>query len=176
MAAPLVAGRERRLPPPRYLVPIVLGLIVLGVGAALGVIALTNNGTSSSSHTAASGNGTAQQHHKKKHKNSNFPPAIDPSSVTVAVLNGTSVPGLAAKAGGRIQSAGFKLGNVTNAAQGAQRAESLAMFKPGANRKARAVARKLGISQIEPIDPQTSTLSGAAEVVVVVGADQINRP
>ena len=58
MAAPLVAGRERRLPPPRYLVPIVLGLIVLGVGAALGVIALTNNGTSSSSHTAASGNGT----------------------------------------------------------------------------------------------------------------------
>ena len=50
------------------------------------------------------------------------------------------------------------------------------MFKPGANRKARAVARQLGISQIEPIDPQTSTLSGAAEVVVVVGADQINRP
>ena len=65
---------------------------------------------------------------------------------------------------------------MTNAAQAAQRAESLAMFKPGANRKARAVARKLGISQIEPIDPQTSTLSGAAEVVVVVGADQINRP
>ena len=139
------------------------------------MIALTESGggTSSSSQSASTGKKAGKGHKKKKHKN--FPPAIDPSSVTVAVLNGTSVPGLAAKEGGHIQSAGFKLGNVTNAAQAGQRTESVVMFKAGENRKARAVARKLGISQIEPVDAQTSTLSADASVVVVVGADRINR-
>jgi len=175
MSSPLASRRQSRLPPPRYLALIVAGLLVLGAGATIGVLALTDTGSGTSTSSTAGNHRTGARHRHHAKKKKNFPPAIDPSTVTVAVLNGTSVPGLAAKVGGRIQSGGFKLGNVTNAAAGAQRTESVAMFKQGSNRQARAVARRLGISQIEPIDAQTSTLSGGATVIVVVGSDQISR-
>ncbi|MBV9214076.1 MAG: LytR C-terminal domain-containing protein [Actinobacteria bacterium] len=172
--SPAMAGENRRLPPPRTLMLIVAALVVIGVGAAFAVIVLTDTGGSTTaSQSASTSKPAAAAHHKRKHRS--FPPAIDPSTVTVAVLNGTSVPGLAAKIGSRIQASGFKLGNVTNAARAGQRTESVVMFKSGANRQARAVARKIGISQIEPIDTPSSSLSGAASVVVVVGADQATR-
>ena len=46
------------------------------------------------------------------------------------------------------------------------------MYAAGQSRAGRAVARKLGISQIEAIDTQTAALAGAATAVVVVGADK----
>jgi hypothetical protein len=46
------------------------------------------------------------------------------------------------------------------------------LYRPGASRQARAVARKLGISQIEPVDSASAALAGTATVVVVVGADR----
>jgi hypothetical protein len=47
-------------------------------------------------------------------------------------------------------------------------------FKSGSNRAARLVARKLHISQIEPLDPASGDqgLAGNAQVLVIVGADQ----
>ena len=98
---------------------------------------------------------------------------VDPSKVTVAVLNGTRIPGLAAQVGDRVQSNGFQLGNVATATE-AQRAESVVEFKSGANRAARLLARKLHITQIEPLDPASGDngLSGDATVLVIVGADQ----
>jgi hypothetical protein len=98
-------------------------------------------------------------------------PAIDPSTVTVAVLNSTQVTGLASRIGQKVSTAGFRLGNVATASQN-QRAESAVLYRPGSSRQARAVARKLGISQIEPVDAQSSALAGAANVIVVVGADK----
>jgi hypothetical protein len=75
--------------------------------------------------------------------------------------------------GDKVQSGGFQLGNVATATE-AQRAESIVEFKPGQNRAARAVARRLHISQIEPLDPSSGdqSLAGDAQVLVIVGADQ----
>jgi hypothetical protein len=98
-------------------------------------------------------------------------PPIDPSTVTVAVLNGTTVTGLAGTTGQKVVASGFRLGNVATASQ-QQRAESVVLYRPGQSRQARAVARKLGISQIEPVDAQSASLAGAASVIVVVGADK----
>ena len=64
------------------------------------------------------------------------------------------------------------LGNVATASQAAPRAESVVLYRPGASRQARAVARKLGILQIEPVDSASAALAGTATVVVVVGADR----
>ena len=159
-----------RLPAPRYIALIVAGIVVLGLGGTVGVMQLTKNDNKSSptEKPPATDIGDPTRSPDKPE-----PARVDPSTVTVAVLNGTNVTGLATRISSRLQSAGFVPGNTQNAAD-QQRAESVVMFKPGASAAARAVARKLGISQIEPIDAQSQGLSGDAKVVVVVGADKSN--
>lgn len=98
--------------------------------------------------------------------------AIDPASVTVAVLNGTTVDGLAADVGDTLTAEGYQLGTVTNGADQA-RAESVVLFAPGARPEAEDVARRLNIGQREPIDAESQDLAGDASVVVVTGADRI---
>ncbi len=96
---------------------------------------------------------------------------IDPSQVTVAVLNGTTVTGLAADVGDTVEREGYQLGNVTNSLD-QERAESVVFYAPGAEAEAEDVARRLKIAQREEIDPDTQALAGDASVVVVVGADK----
>lgn len=98
-------------------------------------------------------------------------PPIDPSSVTVAVLNGTTAPGLAATLGDTIAGHGYELGTVTNNFD-QERAESVVLYAPDAEREATDVGRRLNIAQREPIDPDSQALAGDATVVVVAGADQ----
>ena len=97
--------------------------------------------------------------------------AINPSSVRVAVLNGTTVPGLAAQIGDRSRRQGFQLGTITNF-NDQQRAESVVLFAPGAEREAAEVGRRLKISQREPIDAESQGVAGDATVVVVTGQDK----
>ena len=96
---------------------------------------------------------------------------VNPSTVTVSVLNGTTVPGLAAQIGDEVESAGFQRGNVANALD-QQRTTSVVLYAEGADREAKIVARRLGINTVEPIDPDSQALGGNASVVVIVGADQ----
>jgi hypothetical protein len=98
-------------------------------------------------------------------------PAIVPADVTVAVLNGTTVPGLAATIGDKIVGEGFQRGTVTNNFD-QERAESVVLYAPGSEREAADVSRRLGISQREAIDAESQALAGDATVVVVAGADQ----
>ena len=93
-------------------------------------------------------------------------------NVTVAVLNGTTVPGLAKGVGDQVESHGFQLGTVANTAdQEQQRAESVVLFAPGHQREAIAVSRRLSINQRQPIDEASQQLAGDATVVVIAGAD-----
>ncbi|HEU0019843.1 MAG TPA: LytR C-terminal domain-containing protein [Thermoleophilaceae bacterium] len=98
-------------------------------------------------------------------------PPIVPADVTVAVLNGTTVPGLAATIGDKIVGEGFQLGTVTNNFD-QERAESVVLYAPGAEREAADVSRRLDIAQREAIDAESQALAGDATVVVVAGADQ----
>jgi hypothetical protein len=159
-------------PAPRYVALIVAGVVILGLGGTVGVVQLTKDEEEKPANPRPPAEiAGADQGDEASEAGRRQAPAVDPSTVTVAVLNATNVGGLAARIGSRLEAGGFVLGNVTNAAD-RQRPESVALFKPGANAKARAVARKLGITQIEPIDAQSETLAGAASVVVVVGADK----
>ena len=99
------------------------------------------------------------------------PPPSIPAEVTVAVLNGTTVIGLAADVGDMVESEGYQLGNVTNSLD-QERAESVVFYAPGAEVEAEDVGRRLKIAQREEIDPDTQALAGDASVVVVVGADK----
>jgi len=98
-------------------------------------------------------------------------PPLNRGNVRVAVLNGTTVPGLAAQIGDQIERQGFRLGTVTNF-NDQQRAESVVLYAPGAEREAAEVGRRLKISQREPIDAESQGVAGDATVAVVTGQDK----
>ena len=142
----------------RYIALIVAGVIVLGGAAAFGVSQLGGDDDTASTADRGERDDGAQA-------------PVNPSTVTVSVLNGTTVPGLAAQIGDEVESAGFQRGNVANALD-QQRPTSTVMFAEGADREAQLVARRLGIAETEPVDPDSQALGGNASVVVIVGADQ----
>jgi LytR cell envelope-related transcriptional attenuator len=98
------------------------------------------------------------------------PGSVVPGEVDVAVLNGTSVPGLAAKVGDDVRVNGFRLGAVTNSRD--QFDQTVVMYGPGQQRAARRVAHDLGVKPLQPIDRQTERTAGEADVVVIAGADR----
>ncbi len=140
----------------RYIALIVAGVIVVGGGIVFGISQL--GGDDEASSPAESGQDAAQA-------------PVNPSTVTVSVLNGTTVPGLAAQIGDEVESAGFQRGNVANALD-QQRTTSVVLYAEGADREAKLVARRLGINAVEPVDPDSQALGGNASVIVIVGADQ----
>lgn len=94
---------------------------------------------------------------------------LRPSEVEVAVLNGTAVPGLAATYGDRVERAGFQLGAVTNTASGYDR--SVVMYKRGNAPEARAVARRLGIGDVQLMSSDVVAVSAGAPVSAIIGED-----
>jgi hypothetical protein len=100
-----------------------------------------------------------------------------PDGPLVAVLNGTARPGLARGVATRLQKAHFAMGNVTNASDRFHSA-TLALYAPGHRAQAVNAALALGLSgaAVQPVDSGSRALAGpGAEVVVVVGADQVGR-
>jgi hypothetical protein len=149
---------------PMYVALAIVGVLILGAGAAIAVPQLVDG--------TGSGSGSKKVANKKTA--SSTTKAASPTaakSITVAVLNGTTVPGLAAQIGDRVESSGFTLGTVDNAI-GPQRANSVAKYAPGHQADARLVAKKLRIDNIEPMDASSRAIAGDATVVVVVGSDQ----
>ena len=85
--------------------------------------------------------------------------AISPGNVTVAVLNATTVPGLAAALRDQVAAAGFKKGTINNYSDH-QLAESVVQYAPGRQAEAKAVSRRLGISRREPVTADSRALAG----------------
>ena len=144
-----------RRPRPSYsrIVAVALvGLLVLGGAAASGVTPLTGDDGSPS----------------KPKRNA---AAIKPGNVTVAVLNGTTVPGLAAALRDQIAAAGFKEGTI-DVFSDQQLAESVVQYAPGHQAEAKAVSRRVGISRREPVAAGSRALAGDATVIVIAGADK----
>jgi hypothetical protein len=76
--------------------------------------------------------------------------------------------------GTKIQTAGFKLGTVTNAPDQLHSA-TLVAYQPGHVNEARVVAKLIhvGSDALKPVDQSTAVVAGQdAFVVVTVGADQ----
>jgi LytR cell envelope-related transcriptional attenuator len=95
--------------------------------------------------------------------------ATKPGEIEVTVLNGTAVPGLAAKFGDKVEGKGFQLGAVTNSSTSF--AESIVMFERGHAPEARKVAKALDISQLKLMSADIESVSGGASVSVIVGED-----
>ncbi|HEY6761027.1 MAG TPA: LytR C-terminal domain-containing protein [Baekduia sp.] len=158
-------------------------VVVVGVLVVLltGVLGGSDSGTQQpntianpgASSTTKSASGASK---KKTSKTATAAPA--PGTYEVAVLNGTTVPGLARGVATRLQNTKFKIGTVTNAAT-QTRSATLVEFAPGHRAEADAVAKAIDVQSdsIQPLSAGSKTIAGdKATVVVTVGADQNTSP
>jgi hypothetical protein len=160
--------RNVHIPQARYVAMTVAGLLVVG-GVAYGAIQLTDDeGTTTTGGGAPAeqggGDGERQEPDRRAAN-------VDPSQVTVAVLNGTTVQGLAAQIGEEVRAGGFTLGTIGNAAR-IDQATSEVLYRRGQSRAARAVANRLGIDRTGPVDSVNQEIAGSFDAVVLVGSDR----
>jgi LytR cell envelope-related transcriptional attenuator len=159
--------RRIHIPQARYIALVVGGLVVLA-GAGLAAVQLTGDDGQA---------GSTRQQTRSDRGDRNRPAdnagstKISPSGVTVAVLNGTTIAGLAAQVGEEASADGFTLGTVTNAARTDQQ-RSQVLYRNGQKDAAALVANRLGIRSTAPVDPLSGELAGSFDVVVLVGSDR----
>ena len=100
-------------------------------------------------------------------------PALTRSAITIGVLNGSGVDGLARGARARLTERGYPdAGKTQNAAQSS--ATTSVYYAKGSNRPARDVARILGfdVAVVKPLTPTIQSEGGGAAVIVLIGLDQ----
>jgi hypothetical protein len=141
---------------------------------AVGVIVLTGSSKSNSSASRSSSSATLASH-----RTSAVAP-VQPATVTVSVLNGTDMSGLAGKVADQLTADGYQKGiKPTNAADQTHTSTIVAYMTSADRRDAVAVARslKLASSAVQPVDATTkATVCPPAQpcttrVVVTVGQD-----
>jgi hypothetical protein len=165
---------------PLYAVLAVAGVLIVGGAAAFGITQLASDGGGDSSQSQSAGTGNDNETQGNENAGGADPGkdksgrggSVRPSSVTVAVLNGTTVPGLAATLADQVTSAGFKAGTVANFTNNQQLAESVVQYASGHEREAAAVSRRLGIDQREAATANSRELAGDATVIVIAGGDK----
>ncbi|MFL5891794.1 MAG: LytR C-terminal domain-containing protein [Solirubrobacterales bacterium] len=135
---------------PRVLALIALGAVILGVAGIFGSERLLNDNDETT--TARNPSGIAAQ------------------SVSVAVLNGTTTPGLAGKVASDVEVNDFTLGDVGTTSK--EYDQTVVMYERGQKKAAGKVARALGVKPVQPIDAATQKEAGGADVVVVAGRDR----
>jgi hypothetical protein len=143
----------------RHLAAALVGVLVLAGATAYGVPELIGD----------DGGGTNDTGVPNKPKRNGA--VVKPGNVTVAVLNGTTVTGLAATLRDQIAAAGFKKGMI-NVFSDQGLAESVVQYAPGHQAEAKAVSRRVGVSRREPVTADTRALAGDATVIVIAGADK----
>lgn len=163
--------------------PLVIGLLAVVVIIG-GLVAITQSGngtTNSTVHgtsTTATKKSSSGSHKGTKHK----APPFTASNVTVAVLNGTAVSGLAADVAKVLSGAGYKKGSITNAAS--QTRTTTVYFMPGYKADALHVATQLKLSsrsvraatqtaiQACATTPTGTATSCSGNVIVSAGQDK----
>ncbi len=155
----------------------VLGaLIAVGALAAIavGVIVLTGGSKSASSASKSASSATLASH-----RSATATP-VQPATVTVSVLNGTDMQGLAQTVFNRLAADGYEKGSKpSNAADQTHTSTIVAYMAPTDRRDALAVANslKLSPSAVQLVDPTTKatvcppTQACTSRVVVTVGQD-----
>ncbi len=156
----------------RLIAYVVGALVLIGV-LVFALLSLTSGGSSTppAGTSARTTNAPAQVRRPRT-------VVVNPSAVTVSVLNGTATLNVAKTVAGRLGVSGFKPGLVANAPDQTH-ASTVVAYLPGFRRDALAVAKSLGLTQsaVAPVDATTQTVACpqatacTTNVVVTVGSD-----
>ena len=165
-----LGGTATRSPARRWL-PALLAVLIVGAIVAV-LLVVTSSGGSSKPRAATLPTPTTNA--PAPRTTSGF----KPSSVTVAVLNGTDVAQLAHKVAQKLIGAGYHQGAVATAADQTH-ASTIVAFLPGFRHDATKVASALNLppSSVQPADPSAQAVAcppGSAcraNVIVTVGRD-----
>jgi hypothetical protein len=192
-AAPLRAPTPSASPPPRSPMNAVLGTdgasskrriaaivgVIVGVAAIAAVAAVLFAGGKSDNNTPPTPNTVAQPGATTPagaNKGTQTRPAkLNRKAYPLAVLNGTTVTGLARGAADKLTARGYNEPNVvTNDTTNQQRATTEIYFEPKARPAALDVAKILGVktANVQPMDANARALADRATVAVFVGADK----
>jgi hypothetical protein len=112
----------------------------------------------------------AAAHFLRAESNSDAPDRIDPSTVSVIVLNASSSSGLAGEVSDQLGNRDFDVigTSVANGGSG----KSIVRYSKGSDREAKLVAKVLGIESIKPFDNEAeAAANNRADVVAFVGDD-----
>jgi negative regulator of sigma E activity len=159
----LVAAHGRR---ERFVPPWRAGIVlVAAAGAAAVIVAVVIGLASPDSQRAAPPSG--QQ----------APPQTTPvHSVAIAVLNGTTVTGLARQAADRLTASGYHEPNVvTNDTTNQTRKVTEVFYEPGHRNEADSVAGCLDVrfDHVHAMNANARALADRADVAVFIGADRV---
>ncbi|MGA8333695.1 MAG: LytR C-terminal domain-containing protein, partial [Solirubrobacteraceae bacterium] len=159
---------------------VLAGLLAIGaVVAGVLVIRNINHGSSQSSSSAEA----AAARRAAESRRTASVTAVNPATVTVAVLNGTSTNGLAGDVSNKLHGDGYQKGYVGNFTANQTQSSTAVLYMRGYKRDATSVATalKLRPAAVQPIDQSTQQLvcpptSGPCKssVVVTVGSDLAN--
>lgn len=166
-AAPARARQPHGGGPNRLLVG---GLVAAAVAIVVVLLVILTGGSSPSKTRTATTN--AQSSHRVRQA------VVNPSTVTVAVLNGTSTPGLAGSIATKLSGKGYKQGTVATASDQTATTTTVA-YLPGFRRDALSVATalKVGAGSVQPVNQTAQAVACPppaacpANVVVTVGSD-----
>jgi hypothetical protein len=149
---------------------------VVAVIAAVLVVTSSGGGSPAPGSTATSRTSATRSTKRARHRAA---VAAAPSSVTVAVLNGTGTSHLAADIMGKLTSAGYKPGTTTNAPNQTMTSTVVGYTQPGYRADALEVAKSLnlgsasvqGVAAGDRAAACHTTAACPAQIVVTVGSD-----
>ncbi len=169
-----LGGTASRSPARRWL-PVLLAVLLVGAIVAV-LLVVTSAGGSNKARSSA---GTPTTNAPSPATSARF----KPSSVTVAVLNGTDVAQLAHRVAQKLQGTGYRKGAVQTAADQTH-TSTIVAYVPGSRRDAVKVASalKLPTSSVQPADKSAQAVACPppaacrANVIVTVGSDLSSTP
>jgi hypothetical protein len=164
------------------LVAVIAVVVVILLTGVIGGSSNKNSNQAAASQTSTAGKTKGKAKNATKDKAKGATVKIDPQTVTVAVLNGTTTANLAAAVSDKLSNKGFQQGSTGNAANQTM-AATVVGYQPGdqgAKNDAYAVAVALGLKStaVKPVSTasQSVACSGTPtncpdQVIVTVGAD-----
>jgi hypothetical protein len=155
--------------------------VVLVIVLLLAFGAFSGGGSSSKKEatgTAAAGTAAAASSSARKsksaahHSASSTGAAASPAETNVVVLNGTETTGLAHRVAGELVQMGYSKAAALGGRPEGSNQVTVVDYTSGHKADAAAVAQRLGVSTVQPIEGSASALAGSANVVVIVGLDK----
>jgi hypothetical protein len=151
-------------------VVVAIGLVISSIGGGKSAVPGSAAGHGAGQSTASTKNSHETQ--TSSHHSESDVAAASPAATSVAVLNGTSINGLAHSLSKDLQQSGYTQASALNGTPPGSHPTTIIEYSSGHHAEAQGVASALSVTQVQPMETAVSSLAGAATVVVIAGEDK----